>query len=99
MQEFMGAPERLGDLRGICLARDRHRCVITRAFDQAELNQQLRANRLSQSPAPPRDDDGNELHPPDGYSFLEVAHIIPFSLTKVTGGELVCGLLLLHGTH
>jgi hypothetical protein len=95
MQEFVGTPERLGALRGFCLTRDRHRCVITRAFDDDDLKRQLR-----QSPTP-RDDDGNVLNPSDGYSHLEVAHILPFSLTKAEGGgELVCGLFLfLHGTH
>ncbi|KAK0703046.1 hypothetical protein B0T26DRAFT_744173 [Lasiosphaeria miniovina] len=79
MQEFVGTPKRLGALRGLCLTRDRHRCVITCAFDQDEL-----AQRLRQSPA--RDDDGNVLNPRDGYSHLEVAQILPFGLTKVEGG-------------
>lgn len=80
MQEFVGTPERLGALRSLCLTRDRHRCIITRAFDQDEL-----AQRLRQSPA--RDDDGNVLHPRDGYSHLEVAYILPFGLTKAEGGS------------
>ena len=89
MQDFVGTPERLGALRGFCLTRDRHRCVITRAFDHDEL-----AKRLRQPPA--KDDDGNVLNPRDDYSHLEVAHILPFSLTKVEGGgELVCGLFCL----
>ncbi|KAK3687201.1 hypothetical protein B0T22DRAFT_456647 [Podospora appendiculata] len=97
MQEFVGTPERLGALRGLCLTRDRHRCVITRAFNQDEL-----AQRLRQSPQSPAiDDDGNVLNPRDGYSHLEVAHILPFGLTKAEeGGELICGLFLfLHGSH
>ncbi|KAK3337681.1 hypothetical protein B0T19DRAFT_413287 [Cercophora scortea] len=73
-------PERLGALRDLCLTRDRHRCVITRAFDQDELAHRLR----HQSPA--RDDDGNVLNPRDGYSHLEVAHIFPFGLTKAEEG-------------
>lgn len=88
MQEFMGTPERLGNLRGLCLSRDRHRCVITRAFDNNELERRLRQ-------APARDDDGNVLNPYDDYSHLEVAHIVPFGLTKAEGlGELACGPLL-----
>ncbi|KAK3687440.1 hypothetical protein B0T22DRAFT_527268 [Podospora appendiculata] len=85
MQEFVGTPERMGALRGLCLTRDRHRCVITRAFNKDEL-----AQRLRQSPqSPARDDDGNVLNPRDGYSHLEVAHILPFGLTKAEeGGEL-----------
>ncbi|KAK0655296.1 hypothetical protein B0T16DRAFT_317501 [Cercophora newfieldiana] len=80
MQDFTGTPERLGALRGLCLTRDRHRCVITRAFDHDEL-----VKRLRQPLA--KDDDGNVLNPErDDYSHLEVAHILPFSLTKVEGG-------------
>jgi hypothetical protein len=87
MQDFVGTPERLGALRGFCLTRDRHRCVITRAFDQEELEKRLR------QPPPAKDDDGNILDPLHEYNYLEVAHILPFSLTKVEGeGELVCGL-------
>ncbi|KAH6628175.1 hypothetical protein F5144DRAFT_298577 [Chaetomium tenue] len=81
MQELVGTPERLGALRGLCLTRDRHRCVITRAFDQEE----LLTERLRQPPA--RDDDGNVLNPQDDYSHLEVAHLIPFGLTKSEGGD------------
>jgi hypothetical protein len=102
MQEFVGTPERLRTLRGLCITRDRHRCVITRAFDDEALEHRLKAaERFSQPPAPPQDDDGNVLNPSDGYSHLEVAHILPFSLTQAEGGgELVCGLsLFLHGTH
>ena len=88
MQNFAGTPERLGALRGFCLTRDRHRCVITRAFDEDEL-----MKRLRQPPA--GDDDGNAFDPQDDYAHLEVSHIVPFSLTKAEGGgELVCGLFL-----
>jgi len=86
MQEFVGTPERLGALRGHCLVRDRHRCVVTRAFDYEE------AEERSGQPTP-TDDDGNVLHPDDSYGHLEVAHILPFSLTKVEEGSvLVCYL-------
>ncbi|KAK0655444.1 hypothetical protein B0T16DRAFT_396971 [Cercophora newfieldiana] len=78
MQDFVGTPERLGALRGLCLTRDRHRCVITRAFDHDELVKRLRQ---------PEDDDGNVLYPErDDYSHLELTHILPFNLTKVEGG-------------
>jgi hypothetical protein len=84
MQDFVGTPERLTALRGLCLTRDRHRCIITRAFDQQELQQRLRQNLIE-------DDDGNALDPSDSYNYLEVAHILPFNLTKVdSDGELVC---------
>ncbi|KAK3366530.1 hypothetical protein B0H63DRAFT_490526 [Podospora didyma] len=94
MQDFIGTPERLGALQGLCLTRNCHRCVITRAFVQDEL-----AERLRQPPA--RDDDENVLKPRDCYSHLEVAHILPFGLTKAEGGgELVfspfCLYVVLH---
>lgn len=76
MEDFVGTPERLAALRGLCLTRDRHRCVITRAFDHDQLVKRLRQ-------PPTTDDDGNVLNPHDEYSHLEVAHILPFSLTKV----------------
>ncbi|KAH6624130.1 hypothetical protein B0J18DRAFT_444384 [Chaetomium sp. MPI-SDFR-AT-0129] len=82
MQDLVGTPERLAALRGFCLTRDRHRCVITRAFDHEELTKRLRQPSA-------KDDDGNVLNPRDDYSHLEVAHILPFSLTKVEAcGEL-----------
>ncbi|KAK4170895.1 hypothetical protein QBC36DRAFT_369302 [Triangularia setosa] len=67
-------------LRGTCLTRDRHRCVITRAFDTA-----VRTERSRQPPA--KDDDGNILDPRDAYGHLEVAYILPFGLTKADEGS------------
>lgn len=81
----MGTPERLAALRGYCLTRDRHRCVITRVFDRQQLKE-----RRKQPPA--IDDDVNELTSTDNYNILEVAHILPFALTKEDGGELVSPL-------
>ncbi|KAK0657948.1 hypothetical protein B0T16DRAFT_402788 [Cercophora newfieldiana] len=75
IQDFVGTPERLSALRGTCLARDRHRCVITHAFDTMEAKE-----RWKQLPA--QDDDGNPLGGNDTYGYLEVAHIIPYALTK-----------------
>ncbi len=66
----------------VCLTRDRHRCVITRAFDRQQLKE-----RRKQPPA--KDDDGNELASTDNYNILEVAYILPFALTKEEDGELV----------
>ncbi|KAI5921713.1 hypothetical protein F4810DRAFT_330693 [Camillea tinctor] len=83
-QQYVGTGSRLSDLRRDCLIRDRHRCVISRKFDLAEA--QRRHN-----PDGARDDDGNLLrNDSNGYpEFLEVAHILPHSLTKVNqGGEL-----------
>lgn len=82
IQDFIGTPERLSALRGVCLTRDRHRCVITRTFDGAEFK-----TRLRQPPA--RDDDGNLLDSSDQYGGLEVSHILPYALTKEEDGKLV----------
>ncbi|KAK0651265.1 hypothetical protein B0T16DRAFT_453752 [Cercophora newfieldiana] len=77
IQDFVGTPERLGALRGFCLTRDRHRCVITHTFDLNEL-----LKRMHQQPSA-QDDDGNVLDQRYDYDKLEVAHILPFSLNQV----------------
>jgi hypothetical protein len=87
MEDFVGTPERLAALRGYCLTRDRHRCVITRAFDRQQLKE-----RRKRPPA--NDDDGNQLTSTDNYNILEVVHIVPFALTKEDGSELVSPLPL-----
>ena len=80
IQDFVGTPERLSHLRHKCLVRDRHRCVITRAFDVHEMDERSR-----QPPA--RDDDGNLLDSSEQYADLEVAHILPYALTKQEGNN------------
>ncbi|KAK3328271.1 hypothetical protein B0T19DRAFT_475903 [Cercophora scortea] len=57
MQESVGTPERLEDLRDSCLTRDRHRCVITGAFDQNEFLDRLR------QPPPEMTMDFGAYHP------------------------------------
>jgi hypothetical protein len=85
-KQFVGTPERLSTLRGTCLMRDRHRCVISRRFDQQEA-----VKRLGKNGNGAKDDDGNSLASETGFSKLEVAHILPHSLTKVgPGSEFVC---------
>ncbi|KID77229.1 uncharacterized protein G6M90_00g099530 [Metarhizium brunneum] len=75
-QTFIGTMARLKTLRGDCLQRDRHRCVISRNFDQNEA-----VKRWNTSRADAVDDDGHALH--DGViEPLEVAHILPHSLVK-----------------
>ncbi|KAK5633398.1 hypothetical protein RRF57_009112 [Xylaria bambusicola] len=83
-QQYVGTGPRLSVLRRDCLIRDRHRCVISRRFDHAE------AWERRNTPGGARDDEGNLLeNDPDDPEFLEVAHILPHSLTKVSqGGEL-----------
>jgi len=76
---FIETPERLSALRESCLARDRHRCVITRAFDQAE------AKVLFKGQGQALDDDGNPLTISEDYNFLEAAHIILYALNKAEG--------------
>lgn len=85
----VGTPYRLSTLREKCLKRDRYRCVISRKFDQPEAIKRGRMNGNNAA-----DDDGRllvyEQHEP-GFEFLEVAHILPYSLmsTGSKKGELV----------
>lgn len=78
---FAGTPERVSALRGVCLVRDRYRCVISRKFDR---NEAIKRGRSDGAEA--RDEDGNPLR---GQSFdsLEVAHILPHSLTRINAGN------------
>ncbi|KAK3364161.1 hypothetical protein B0T25DRAFT_59010 [Lasiosphaeria hispida] len=82
IQTFTGTPRRLTTLRSSCLVRDRHRCAIICLFEKEEARQ-----RLEQQD--PQDDDGNTIDSDDEYSVLEVAHILPHSLTKQKDGQLV----------
>uniref|UniRef100_A0A0B7KKY2 HNH nuclease domain-containing protein n=1 Tax=Bionectria ochroleuca TaxID=29856 RepID=A0A0B7KKY2_BIOOC len=84
-EAFAGTPDRVSALRGACLIRDRHRCVISRKFDLEEA-----AKRMQRDGDDARDDDGvlllEDANPVD---VLEVAHILPHSLMKAdTGSEL-----------
>ncbi|KAI0870105.1 hypothetical protein GGS24DRAFT_493251 [Hypoxylon argillaceum] len=77
-QQYVGTGSRLSVLRRDCLIRDRHRCVISRVFDLAE------ADERYDTPGGAQDDDGNLLaDEPDDPAYLEVAHILPHSLTQV----------------
>ncbi|OAA59006.1 hypothetical protein SPI_06208 [Niveomyces insectorum RCEF 264] len=78
---FTGTDERLSSLRGACLVRDRHRCVISRKYDMAECRR-----RLEQDQDEARDDDGVSFSQQTELSMLEVAHILPHSLMKTTTG-------------
>ncbi|OAA63380.1 hypothetical protein SPI_03543 [Niveomyces insectorum RCEF 264] len=76
---FVGTPDRLSSLRGACLVRDRHRCVITRKFSHVEYD-----NRVTRYGDDARDDDG-VLFSEQGlgqWDVLDVAHILPHSLAK-----------------
>ncbi|UKZ73802.1 hypothetical protein TrVFT333_001454 [Trichoderma virens FT-333] len=75
---FLGTIDRVASLRGQCLIRDRHRCIVSRKFDSNEAV--LRGRRDGDDA---RDDDGNAFPPGlDQYEQLEVAHILPRSLTE-----------------
>ncbi|KAK3944790.1 hypothetical protein QBC46DRAFT_304165 [Diplogelasinospora grovesii] len=78
IQSFMGTLDRVSELRSTCLVRDRHRCVITRQFDSQEATERWR-----QSGSDAKDDDGNMLVNDIQPAHLEVAHILPHSLTKM----------------
>jgi len=77
IDDFVGTPERILALRTDCLERDRNRCVATSAFNRDEA--QARIDRHGQA----LDDDGNLLTASQRFAALEVAHIIPYGLTKV----------------
>ncbi|EKJ70355.1 hypothetical protein FPSE_09572 [Fusarium pseudograminearum CS3096] len=77
---FSGTPERLASLRGTCLLRDRYRCVISRKFDAAEAER--RFQKYGENNA--MDQDGVPLADPgQEFDYLEVAHILPHSLTSL----------------
>ncbi|EJT68940.1 hypothetical protein GGTG_13528 [Gaeumannomyces tritici R3-111a-1] len=84
-QAVVGTPERVSTLRGTCLVRDRHRCVISRKFDTTEGRKRYEA-----APGNARDDDGHLIGPRD-FRTLEVAHILPHSLTKASDSLLSPG--------
>ncbi|KAK5660689.1 hypothetical protein OQA88_12053 [Cercophora sp. LCS_1] len=83
IDDFIGTPERLSALRESCLIRDRHRCVVTHAFDQTEAK-----IRFKGQDGQALDDDGNPLVVGENYDFLEVAHIIPYALTKAEDNQI-----------
>ncbi|WEW54911.1 hypothetical protein PRK78_000338 [Emydomyces testavorans] len=76
MHEFPGTPDQISVLRGSCLIRDCHRCVISHKFDQQEA-----IRRLTQHGDNAQDDEGNPLQGQISI-ILEIAHILPHSLTQ-----------------
>ncbi|KAK4248276.1 hypothetical protein C7999DRAFT_13812 [Corynascus novoguineensis] len=81
---FVEASERISTLRGTCLICDRHRCVVKRRFDRSEA-----VKRYKSAGNNARDDDGNLLveEQPGTFEPLEIAHILPHSLTRLGHGE------------
>ncbi|OJD20479.1 hypothetical protein ACJ73_08186 [Blastomyces percursus] len=79
--EFTGTPDRISVLRGSCLIRDHHRCVISRKFDQKEA-----IVRLTEYGHDAQDDEGNPLQRQLSM-ILELAHILPHSLTQANANS------------
>ncbi|CEJ83922.1 hypothetical protein VHEMI03301 [[Torrubiella] hemipterigena] len=75
-QGFMATHARLSGLRGDCLVRDKHRCVISRIFDKDKVRERIAPDRRVMN------DDDQPIAPGD-FGHLEVAHILPHSLVKV----------------
>lgn len=90
VQGFTGTPDRVSALRGACLIRDRHRCVISRSFDLAEATNRIRIAGGNGA----RDDDGNPFREDDSLVALEVAHILPHSLMKTDAESELVGLII-----
>ncbi|EER25344.1 hypothetical protein CPC735_019510 [Coccidioides posadasii C735 delta SOWgp] len=76
--EIVGTFERVSYLRALCLVRDQHRCVISQVFDAQQEVKQTNQHGLDA-----QDDDGNLLKDEDRFDDLEVAHILPHSLTQM----------------
>ncbi|KAM5468564.1 hypothetical protein MferCBS49748_003321 [Microsporum ferrugineum] len=78
LHDITGTSERVSYLRALCLVRDHHRCVISRVFDA-----QQAVVRMTQYGLNAQDDDGNLIIDGDRGEVLDIAHILPHSLTKV----------------
>lgn len=92
-------PDLITDPREDCLIRDRHRCIITQAFDFDEA-----VTRHKQHAGEAKDDEGVSLFPGgDPFLHLEAAPVLPHSLAEIesTPSELVrpqlYGLVLTYG--
>lgn len=80
LEDVVDTPARLSVLRRDCLIRDHHRCVVNRVFDLDEAGK-----RYERYGSDGQDDDGERLDPDPGkFARLEVAHIIPHSMTSAT---------------
>lgn len=83
----MGTPARVSALRGECLVRDHHRCVVSRKFDLQEAEKRF---ALEEPGKLAKDDEEGLLHEQFEFASLEVAHILPHSLMRVNSNyELV----------
>ncbi|KAL2369060.1 hypothetical protein BDBG_18083 [Blastomyces gilchristii SLH14081] len=94
-REFTGTPDRISVLRGSCLIRDHHRCVISRKFDPQEA-----IVRLTEYGCDAQDDEANPLQGQLSM-ILEVAHILPHPLTQTNADSQLdyskkAALMILH---
>lgn len=71
-------PDFITDPREDCLTRDRHRCIITLAFDFEEA-----ATRHKQHAYGAKDDEGMPLFSGNQFLHLEAAPILPHSLAEI----------------
>jgi hypothetical protein len=72
--------QRLATLKRDFLTRDRYRYIILRTFDDSEVIRRITRDGDEEA----RDEDGNLLKNESGiFTPLEVAHIIPHSLTTI----------------
>lgn len=97
-QSPVGTTQRLVSLKGDCFIRDRHRCVVSRTFDDGEAMRRVVCDGDDEA----HDDEGNLLKDESGtFVPLEVAHIIPHSLMNVGSGmlELVFSTYLYAGLN
>jgi len=81
MDDSIGTPERISALRASCLVRDRNRCVATHTFNQAEALARFEEHGQA------LDDDRNPFVDGQLFESLQVAHIIPYALTKADDGS------------
>ncbi|KAK0727689.1 hypothetical protein B0T26DRAFT_638007 [Lasiosphaeria miniovina] len=77
VQDFVGTPDQVASLQGDCLLHNRYQYVISRRFDAEEANKHLMMHGDKA-----KDENGNLLVAGPRFSRLEVAHILPHSLTK-----------------
>ncbi|EEU33516.1 uncharacterized protein NECHADRAFT_98437 [Fusarium vanettenii 77-13-4] len=77
---FLSTPERLSTLRGAYLIRDRHRYIITRRFDNIKAFRRIHNTNRDSTVA--KDNDRSSLEEEEVFDTLEVAHILPHSLTQ-----------------
>ncbi|KIH94010.1 hypothetical protein SPBR_05977 [Sporothrix brasiliensis 5110] len=84
-QSLPGSESRVATLRRDCLIRDRHRCVITRQFDENEAFRRTKKHGYDAA-----DDDGvrfADMPETDEFELLEVAHILPHSLMSMANDD------------